>query len=104
MLNANDGRALRSRNSVHEKAPTCVPQAGAPDAPFAVLPARVRPASAAVAGLATLARDLALLGRIHRRKTTLRTAAPRCCHFILLIVLAAVQRDLGTAVHKADRD
>ena len=36
---------------------------------------RAAPPAAAVAGLSALARDLALLGRIHRRKPTLRSAA-----------------------------
>src|SRR5205085_674306 len=47
-----------------------------------LLAARARRASAAVAGLSTLACDLALLRRIHRRETTLRTATLGCCHHV----------------------
>src|SRR3954451_25144422 len=43
--------------------------------------ARAALASAALAGLAALSCDFALLGRIHRCKTTLRTTAFRCLHF-----------------------
>src|SRR5437899_3216917 len=67
-------RVLRDRN-VAEKASACMRKpTPSPMKVITFLAARTRPASATVAGLATLARDLALLGRIHRRKAPFRTA------------------------------
>src|SRR3954462_4770125 len=78
-LNAGTAAALRKRNVTDEKAPGAVRDARRfPHAPDVLATGGLPPA--AVARFAAFAGDLALLGRVHRRKAPFRTAALRYCH------------------------
>ena len=80
MVNANRERALRMRHN--EKAPGVCDRAWRSAHQLDALAARAGFAPASVAGFSALARDLALLGRIHRREAPFRTTALRCCHVL----------------------